>query len=83
MSLFRKKLLDLYQRYSVSSYCTAFSYKPIIEEELLSDLDLDVNSNRVLQCPMSNCEKISNHSDSINKFGSFCASTQENSSSDE
>jgi len=58
----RKKLLDLYQRYSAASYCTAFSYKPLIDE----NLDLIDNSGFVLKCPPSYCEKMSSLSDFAN-----------------
>jgi len=57
----RKKLLDLYQRYSVSSYVTAFSYKPVIDEKKLLDIDFNLNSNHVIKCPASYCEKLSSH----------------------
>ncbi len=61
----RKKLLDLYQRYSVSSYVTAFSYKPVIDEKKLLDIDFNLNSNHVIKCPASYCEKLSSHLDSV------------------
>lgn len=57
----RKKLLDLYQRFSASSYCTAFSYKPVMDEETLEELDFESNKNQVLKCPFNYYEKISNH----------------------
>jgi hypothetical protein len=58
-----KKLLDFYQRYSVSSYVTCFSYKPLIDEKTLFEIDLDQNSNHVIKCPSSYCEKLSSHSE--------------------
>lgn len=58
-----KKLLDLYQRYSVSSYVTAFSYKPIIDDKNLKDIDFKFNLNHVIKCPPSYCEKMASHSD--------------------
>lgn len=58
----RKKLLDLYQRFSASSYCTAFSYKPILDSFDCSLLNKSVsnNGNIVLKCPTFSCDKISN-----------------------
>jgi hypothetical protein len=70
----RKKLLDLYQRFSASSYCIAFSYKPILDEEILEELDFETNKNQVLKCPFNFYEKISNHN-----YGHL--SSYENSSS--
>lgn len=61
----RKKLLDLYQRYSAASYCTAFSYKPLIEDENLSEL-AGYENGLVLKCPPSYCEKMSSLSDFAN-----------------
>jgi len=58
----RKKLLDLYQRYSAASYCTAFSYKPLIDE----GAGLPDTSGYVLKCPPSYCEKMSSLSDFAN-----------------
>jgi len=58
----RKKLLDLYQRYSAASYCTAFSYKPLIDEGTC----LPDTSGYVLKCPPSYCEKMSSLSDFAN-----------------
>ena len=61
-----KKLLDFYQRYSVSSYVTAFSYKPLIDEKILCEIDLESNLNHVIKCPSSYCEKLSSHSEFTN-----------------
>lgn len=55
---FRKKLLELYQRFSVSSHCTAFSYKPLIDYQKIDGIDL--NENYVLECPSTFCEQFSN-----------------------
>ncbi len=55
----RKKLLDLYQRFSASSYCTAFSYKPLFDT--YDELVLESCQNKVLKCPANYYEKISSH----------------------
>jgi hypothetical protein len=57
----RKKLLDLYQRFSASSYCIAFSYKPVLDDEIIEEVDFQSNKNQVLKCPFNYNEKISNH----------------------
>lgn len=50
----RKKLIDIFQRYSVSSYCTAFSYKPIIDINDKYLLDASKNfTNYAIKCPTS------------------------------
>lgn len=51
----RKKLFDLYQRFSVSSYCTAFSFKPLLKSDLPSGL-----SDKVLRFPPMYCDKMTN-----------------------
>ena len=40
----RKKIVDFYSRTSMSSYCTAFSYRPVVESvsDELADLYLEV-----------------------------------------
>ena len=79
----RKKLLDLYQRYSVSSYCTAFSYKPLFDEKILNEIDYEANANKILQCPPNYCEKISNlHGDLLCGFSNLYKSDSENSSNE-
>lgn len=62
----RKKLLDSYQHFSVSSYCTAFSYKPIFEDELI--LKTNLERNYVLECPSNVCDKLSNLEPLFNKI---------------
>lgn len=31
-TVFRKKIADFYHRTSMSSYCTAFAYRPLVED---------------------------------------------------
>jgi hypothetical protein len=50
--------LDLYQRFSVSSHCTAFSYKPVFEEELTRLIKSD--KSYVVECPSNICDKLAN-----------------------
>ncbi len=69
--------LDLYQRYSAASYCTAFSYKPLIEENSLNGMNLKEISKLILKCPSSYCEKMSSLSDFANLVDDVSLSSQE------
>ncbi|CAF0705126.1 unnamed protein product [Brachionus calyciflorus] len=62
----RKKIVDLYQRFSVSSYCTAFSYKPVLDENLVKNLER--GKNKVLECPTNVCDKLSSLDPLIRKI---------------
>ncbi len=42
---------------------TCFSYKPLVDEKILLEIDLDLNLNHVIKCPLSYCEKLSSHSE--------------------
>lgn len=48
----------MYQRFSVSSHCTAFSYKPLIDYHKIDEIEL--NQDYVLECPSTFCEQFSN-----------------------
>ncbi len=43
-ALIRKKILDLYHRYSAISYCTSFSYKPVFDTEKRTGNETDKNA---------------------------------------
>lgn len=49
---YRKKLFDVYQRYSASSYCYAFSYKPLIgsDSNEIGEL-LEPFKDHSIKCP--------------------------------
>lgn len=56
--------MDLYQRHSATTYCTAFSYKPIVDEFSPAVLD----TNKILEFPKSYCEKLSGFEPVLEKF---------------
>lgn len=54
----------MYQRHSATTYCTAFSYKPIVDEFSPAVLD----TNKILEFPKSYCEKLSGFEPVLEKF---------------
>ena len=82
----RKKLLDLYQRYSASSYCTAFSYRPLLPDDTGSHSSdstsaFEMNSDKALRLPASFGEKLSNQTGFLNHYEEFLLSTSDSDSS--
>jgi hypothetical protein len=76
-------LFDIYQRFSLSSHCTAFSYKPVFNQDILSSINFKNNKKRVLRFPPIYCDKVSNNQSYYQKLHLDCSDESDLSSSEE
>ena len=56
--VYRKKVMDFYQRATLSSYCSAFSYQPMVESmaNYFDDLYLELPRNNNRDSQLSDTE---------------------------